>query len=352
MTKPLALVTGTPGWLGTRLVQVLLLGLSGVSRFERPNPDLTVRCLALPGQDVSALRELGSKIEIMQGDITKADSLNAFFADSEGATLFHSAGMIHPKLGVRQFFRVNAKGTRNVVEHAKRAGVRRMVHVSSNSPIGVNPCAEHLFDESSPYNPYMGYGKSKKLAEDIVNAAFLSGDLETVIIRPPWFYGPCQPARQTLFFSMIKNGKGPIVGDGLNRRSMAYVDNICQGLMLCESVDAAAGQTYWIADRRAYTMNEIVDTIEEVLEEDFGLNVAHKRLHLPGAAGDIAETVDRILQSLGIYQQKIHVLGEMNKTIACTIKKAERELGYSPKIELRDGMRQSIRWILDNGMTI
>ena len=67
------------------------------------------------------------------------------------------------------------------------------------------------------------------------------GAFETVVIRPPWFYGPGQPPRQALFFTMIKDGKAPLVGRGDNRRSMAYIDNICQGLLLCERVEQARG---------------------------------------------------------------------------------------------------------------
>jgi nucleoside-diphosphate-sugar epimerase len=51
---------------------------------------------------------------------------------------------------------------------------------------------------------------------------------------------------------------------------------------------------------------------------------------------------------MGIYHQKIHVLSEMNKTIACTIAKAERELGYRPEVELEEGMRRSIAWCLQS----
>jgi nucleoside-diphosphate-sugar epimerase len=173
-----------------------------------------------------------------------------------------------------------------------------------------------------------------------------------VVIRPPWFYGPGQPPRQALFFGMIKEGKAPLVGAGDNRRSMAYVDNICQGLLLCERVEQARGQVYWIADRRPYPMTEILDTIERVLERDFQVKVAYKRLRLPGFVSDVALGLDKALQSLGLYHQKIHVLSEMNKTIACTIAKAERELGYDPKVELEEGMRRSVRWMLDNGQTL
>jgi nucleoside-diphosphate-sugar epimerase len=61
--------------------------------------------------------------------------------------------------------------------------------------------------------------------------------------------------------------------------------------------------------------------------------------------------MDATLQSLGFYHQKIHVLSEMNKTIACSVAKAERELGYHPTVGLEDGMRRSIQWCLDQGMT-
>jgi nucleoside-diphosphate-sugar epimerase len=209
MTSELALVTGAPGWLGTRLVESLVRGLPDVPSLATPSPERRVRCLVLRGSDVSALKRVGQNVEICEGDLTDAASLEAFLAGAEGATLFHCAGIIHPTGGTRQFTSVNVEGTRSVVEGARRTKVRRMVHVSSNSPIGTNPSADHVFDESAPYNPYMGYGRSKMLAEQLVRAADGAG-LETVVIRPPWFYGPGQPPRQALFFQMIKDGKAPL----------------------------------------------------------------------------------------------------------------------------------------------
>jgi len=56
--------------------------------------------------------------------------------------------------------------------------------------------------------------------------------------------------------------------------------------------------------------------------------------------------MDKLIQALGLYQQNIHVLSEMNKTIACTTAKAERELGFRPASGLEDGMRKSIQMCL------
>ncbi len=346
----LAIVTGAPGWLGTRLVQALVRGLPDVSTLGAS--DRRVRCLVLPDADVTELEALGPQVELVRGDITDPASLEPLFREAKGATVFHSAGLVHPWKGTQQLHAVNVDGTRNMIEAAKKAKVRRFVHVSSNSPIGTNPSADHVFDETSPYNPYMTYGKTKMLGEEVVKRAHASGDIETVIIRPPWFYGPGQPPRQTLFFEMVRDGKAPLVGDGTNRRSMAYVDNICQGLLLCEKIERAAGEVYWIADRRPYPMTEILDTIERVMEKDFGISCAHKRMRLPSVASEVAWLVDLTMQGAGLYHQKIHVLSEMNKTIACSVEKAERELGYDPKVDLEEGMRRSIQWMREKGIEL
>lgn len=342
-----ALVTGAPGWLGSTLVECLLKGMPEVADLSAPLGEREVRCLVLPGSNTRELTSMSPRVRLVEGDLAEPASLEAFVKGAAGATLFHVAGVIHPTRGTQQFYTVNVEGTRKLLELAKREKVRRFVHVSSNSPIGTNPSPDHLFDERSPYNPYMKYGHSKMLAEELVKSAGRDGGLETVIIRPPWFYGPRQPERQKLFFTMIQTGKVPIVGSGENKRSMAYVDNICQGLLRCERVEAAKGGIYWIADERPYTMNEIVDTIERVLERDFGLQVAHKRMRMPGIVSEVAWLVDKIMQSVGLYHQKIHVLSEMNKSIACSIELAKKELGYRPHIALEEGMRRSI---LDLGM--
>jgi len=345
----LAIVTGVPGWLGSRLVHALVRGLPDLP--ELSPGQRRVRCLVLPGADASELEALGPSVEIVRGDVTDPASLTRLFADAGGATVFHSAGLIHPSGGTRAFHAVNTRGTEHMLEASRAARIRRFVHVSSNSPLGTNPTPTAVFDERSPYHPYMEYGRTKMLAEQAVRAAHGDG-FETVVIRPPWFYGPGQPPRQTLFFEMIRDGKAPLVGDGTNRRSMAYVDNICQGLLLCEKVDRAAGQVYWIADRRPYAMSEILDTIEAVMERSFGIQCARKRLRLPGFVANIAELVDGMMQRVGLYHQKIHVLGEMNKTIACSVAKAEAELGYDPRVDLEEGMRRSLAWMQERGIKL
>jgi len=353
VTPTTALVTGGSGWLGSRLVQALMHGLPDLPELA-PSAPRPIRCLVLPGTEPGDTDsgDEERRPERIAGDLRDPDAIREFVAGGEGGTLFHCAGVVHPARSTRELHAVNAEGTRLLLEAAEAAGVRRAIVVSSNSPIGTNPNREHRFDERAPFDPYMEYGRSKVRMEQAVAEIQSRGRLETVVIRPPWFYGPGQPPRQTLFFTMIRTGRMPIVGDGDNLRSMAYVDNICQGLLLCERVEAAAGRTYWIADRRPYTTNEIVDTVERLLSQEFGFAVSGRRLRLPNLVSELAWLADKGLQSLTLYHQKIHVLSEMNKNIACRIDRAEKELLFDPKIELEEGMRRSIRWCLDQGLAL
>jgi nucleoside-diphosphate-sugar epimerase len=332
-------ITGASGWLGGALVDRLL---ADTSRKR-------LRLLAHTTAEAQHLAALGD-VEVVIGDITKPDTAaRLLYGAGRNVDLIHTAGVIHPRF-TRQFFEINANATRHVAEAALDHGVRRMVHVSSSSPFGTNPQPSDTFRAMEPYHPYYGYGLSKMQAELAVFEAIDHG-LDATIVRPPWFYGPFQPPRQTTFFRLVRAGKFPVVGDGNQRRSMVYVDNLVDGVIAAELAPAANGKGYWVADERAYTVNEIVGTVGRALiDEGFGVKPPSTRL--PAIAGRVAECADRIIQGLGRYQQQLHVLGEMNHTIACDISRTRVELGYEPRVELYDGMRRSIRWCVEQGLVL
>ncbi len=343
------LVTGANGWLGRRVVRALTQGHPEMG--EAGAGGRRVRMLIRPGEKADDLLKLGA--EKVEGDIRDPRALRALCAGAAGGTLVHLAAIIHPSRGTGEFTEVNIEGTKAVVGEAGRAGLRRAVVMSSNSPIGVSRDPTCVFEEDSPYRPYMGYGRSKQQMEQWLRAP--AGDIElppVTILRAPWFYGPEQPPRQTRFFCMIRAGRFPIVGSGRNRRSMGYVDSLAYGILLAAAAPHAAGRIYWLADERAYPMTEIVATVREVLRDDFGLPTSPRSVHVPGIVSDAARLGDRLLQGLGRYNQELHVLSELNLTIACTIERAKRELGYRPLVDLREGMRRSIKWCLDNGIEI
>lgn len=324
------LITGAPGWLGTRLVEILR---------EKKRE---IRCLVLPESDAAHLEEVGAKI--WKGDLANPETLKGSCGGVK--TVFHCAGIIHPNR-VRELYEVNAAGTKNILEEAIRSGVERFIYVSSNSVGGVNSSRDKLMQESDAPRPYKHYGMSKYKAEEIVNDAFKAGKIKTTIIRPCWFYGIRQPARQTRFFKMIKKGNPIVFGDGRNLRSMSYIDNIIDALLLIEQKDISIGKTYWIADKRPYPTTEIYQTVAKLL------NVKNfKPTFVPKFISTMCEIADTLFQKMGAYVKEFHVAGEMDKDIACSIKKAREELGYDPKIDLEEGMKRSIAWCRANGIDI
>jgi len=344
----MVLVTGAAGWLGQSLLHGLVDGLPDCPAFAVPARPARIRTLVLP-HEAATLADFRDRIDVVSGDLRRTDDCLRFCAGAAGAILFHLAGIIHPRR-IREFYEVNLFGTEHVLDAAAAAGVTRAVVMSSNSPIGVNPHPDHRFDEDSPYAPYRHYGRSKWLMEQSVARVQAAGRLAIVVIRAPWFYGPHQPARQTEFFAMIRDGGAPLVAGGRALRSMTYTGNLVEGLLRAATVETAEGRTYWIADARPYPMTEVVDTVERLLETEFGQRCAHRRLRLPGLASEVAQVCDGALQALGLYNSKIHVLAEMNKTITCSIERARRELGYAPAVALEEGMRRSLRFVVERGL--
>jgi nucleoside-diphosphate-sugar epimerase len=225
-----------------------------------------------------------------------------------------------------------------------------LVHVSSNSPFGTNPDRTDVFRNDEPYAPALGYGRSKMLAELRLLDEVAAG-LDAVIVRPPWFYGPHQPARQTEFFTLVRRGRFPIVGDGRQRRSMVYVDDLVDGIVRAELIECSPGRGWWIADSRPYELNEIVTAVADALVAA-GLDVAPRQLRVPAVVGRLAAAADAALQRRHRYVAQLHVLGELGTTIACDISVAQRELGYRPSVGLAEGMRRSVAWCLAQGLQL
>lgn len=329
--SPTIVLTGAAGWLGQALV-------------HRLHRDTTRRLLAI-ARDASEASQLGSRfptVDIRIADLTEPETPHRLLDAINGPVqLIHTAGLIHPRR-VAEFWALNAEATRSLAEAAAARGVERMVHISSNSPIGTNPTPTDTFGEHEPYHPYLGYGHSKMAGELAVFEAASAG-LDAVVIRPPWFYGPWQPPRQTSFFRLVRTGKFPMIGDGQQRRSMVYIDNLVDGVMLALDTPGISGRAYWIADAETPTVEQIVETVRQALT-DAGYPCAERQLRLPRAAATAAELGDRLVQRLGLYQTQLHVLGEMGHTIAVDISAARRDLNYQPAVSLYEGMSTSIAW--------
>ena len=129
---------------------------------------------------------------------------------------------------------------------------------------------------------------------------------------------------------------------------MVYVDNLVQGVALAERHPAAPGQAFWVADRDAYPLRDVVATVRQALDEE-GFRTRDTVVRIPRVLAAMAETADRALQRRGRYSTQVHVLGELAHTIRCDISRSVEVLGYDPQVGLLEGMRRSVRWCVREG---
>ena len=311
------LVTGGTGWIGRRLVDELLCA------------GHEVRCLVEP----RAHRDPSDEVEVVRGDIRDPSALACAVEDAEAVV--HCAAVIHPRRS-RDFREVNAVGTKRLLEAAGGAGVRRLVHVSSNAAAGFQRRREVLLTEDDTPRPRGGYGKSKLEAENAAQNASADGPLETVVVRPCRCYGRGQPPRVERVFEMVRTGKVPVLGDGRALRSMSSVDDVVRVLVQCLDDPAASGETFWIADERPYTTLEAFEAMAAAAGTELRVRT------LPRAGAHVCETLDLAYERVGGYSMSLHLAGESTYDIGCSIEKAERLLAFRPRNDLVAGFREAL----------
>lgn len=325
------LVTGAPGWLGTEVVR----------RLHKRGGQ--IRCLTLDGVDTSSLDRYS--VQTFPGDVRDLDTLHQPY-ECGVDTVFHCAGMIHPPklFGAHLFDEINAEGTRNMLEAARKHGCEHFVYISSNAAQGFSDDQEGPMTEDQRPEPESNYGRSKLAAEEHVRDYHEDYGLDYTILRPCWYYGPRQPDRMATLMQMVQEGDPIIFGDGENLRSMTYIPALVDAMMrVVDQPEVSTQETYWITDEQPYTTNEIYHTIADLLGVD---DLAPR--YVPTPISRAMELADVVAGKLGIYQKHVHVAGEMSRDIAADPSKAVEELGYEAPSSLEAGMEEAVRWAQEN----
>ena len=245
------LVTGGTGYFGAP------------SRAGAPGAAVR-RCGCSPGRraDTARLEALG--VEIVRGDVTAPATLGA--AVEGRPVVIHAAGRVTDWGPRREFFRVNAQGTANVVAACRAAGVRRLVHLGSLTVLGL-PRGGALVDETTApaAAPADAYTASRLSGERIVRAAHGEGGLETVVVRCGLIWGPGEPTILPRILALLRRGRMVYPGGGRNHLGLAYVDNLVAGVILAATAPAAAGRLYHVTDGEEVTCREVLDAIAGAL---------------------------------------------------------------------------------------
>lgn len=321
------LVTGATGFTGGHLARYLMA------------QGRSVRAIVRDPRRAGSLSASG--IELVAGDLAKRDTLEAAVADVDVvynvAALYRQAGL--PEATYRT---VNAEAVGWIVEAAARAGVRRVVHCST---VGVHGDIEHPpANEDAPLRPGDVYQVTKVEGERLARQAAASNRIEVVVIRPSGIYGPGDRRLLKLFRGVARR-RFAVLGDGKIFYHLTHVDDLVEGFRLAGEVPGAAGRTYILAGAEVTTLNELID----IIASEAGVSV--RDLHLPvwpfWAAGAVCEA---LCAPFGIepplYRRRVDFF---TKSRAFDISRARAELGFSPRVDLRSGARNTLAWYREQG---
>ena len=322
------LVTGATGFTGGHLARAL----------RARGDDVTAMVRSAHGAAIL----LDDGIRPVVGDLGRPETLPD--AVRGGFDVIYNIAALYREAGLADsvYHQVNAVGVGQLIEAAAAAGVRRVVHCST---VGVHGDVEHPpANEDAPLRPGDVYQVSKVEGERIAREAAARTGVEVVIARPSGIYGPGD-RRLLKLFRGVAHRKFFILGDGKIFYHLTYISDLVEGFRLCAEVPGAAGRTYILAGGEVPVLNDLAAMIAEEAR------VPPPSLHLPvwpfWFAGAACEA---ICAPFGIeppiYRRRVDFF---TKSRAFDITRARTELGFEPRVDLRQGIRRTLVWYKQQG---
>jgi nucleoside-diphosphate-sugar epimerase len=241
-----------------------------------------------------------------------------------------------------EFTAVNVDATRNLLEAAKGANVKRFIHCST---VGVQGEIEDPpANEDYRFAPGDHYQESKLKGELLAREYFESG-LKGTVVRPVGIYGPGD-TRFLKLFRPISKGHFLMIGSGEVLYHMTFIDDLIQGFILAGSRDEALGEVFTIAGETYTSLRELVNLIADVLGKP------HPRWRIPFwpvlAASVICDKACRLVGlSPPLYPRRVEFF---SLDRAFSIAKAKAQIGYKPKVGLKEGLARTAKWYLEKGL--
>jgi nucleoside-diphosphate-sugar epimerase len=323
----ISLVTGATGFIGSHLVELLL------SRGH------TVRVLIRKTSSLEWLK--GLPLEHIYGDLFDRVALEKAVAGVD--YVFHSAGLTKAKKP-EEYFRANQEGTRNIANAtlACALGIRRFVHLSSQTATGPSPTSAPITEDFPPH-PLTTYGWSKLKAEQEV--LDLAGRMPVTICRLPAVYGP-RDKDIFEFFNTYNRGLQPIVGFSEKFVSLLHVADVVRGIVLAAESEKSKGQVYFISSERAYGWKEVGEVTRAAIGKGaIRLRIPEPLVYVISAFAEAGAKFSSKPALINIEKARDMVQDYWT----CDSSKAARDFGYRQQIPLDKGIRDTIDWYRKQG---
>lgn len=313
-------ITGGSGFLGINLIRYLLKKNYKIVSYD------------IVPFDYEDCKDM---ITAVVGDIRDRKKLHASMNGSD--IVIHCAAAL-PLYSKQDIYSTDIDGTKNVIDGAFIHKIDRFIHISSTAVYGV-PDHHPLYedDELIGVGPY---GEAKIKAEKLCEEARAKG-LTVSIIRPKSFVGPERLGVFALLYDWAKEGHGfPMIGDGTNRYQLLDVEDLCDAIYACMTLDKkAVNDVFNIGAKEFTTMGEDYQAVLD--EAGFGKRVI-------GTPAGLVIGILRLLEALKISPLYAWVYETASKDSFVSIEKAEKILGFKPKYSNKEALIQNYHWYLDH----
>ena len=252
---PEILVTGATGFVGSRLVNQLIVD-------GRYQPIVVVR-----SNKIALLQNVKRRVI---DNILPNTNWSSVVEDVD--VIIHLAARVHVMNDtvsdpLAEFRRINTEATLNLAKQAAKAGVKRFIFLSSIKVNGEMTKAGHFFSANDDFIPTDPYGLSKYEAEQgLLNMVEETG-MDVVIIRPPLIYGPGVKANFALMMKWIKKGLPLPLGAVNNKRSLVAVDNLVSFIIHCIEHPRAVNEIFLISDGEDVSTKQLVTKLAKALDK-------------------------------------------------------------------------------------
>ncbi len=311
------LVTGADGFIGSHLVERLAARGAKVKAFVYYNSFNSWGWLD------TLSRQTMNKVEVFAGDVR--DPNGVLKATEKADVVFHLAALIGIPFSYHSpdsYVDTNIKGTLNVLQAARKAGVERIVHTSTSEVYGT---AQYTpIDESHPINPQSPYAATKSAADELALSFYRSFDLPVVVLRPFNTFGPRQSARAIIptILSQICAGRNTIkLGNTESTRDFNYVSDTVEAFLKVAETDRSVGQVFNAGSNTEVSIRELVNLIQIITKKKIKVVTERERLR-----PDKSE-VERLV---------------------CNAGKLRSICGWESRVSLGQGLKLTLAWLRKN----
>ncbi|KTD51016.1 NAD-dependent epimerase/dehydratase family protein [Legionella quateirensis] len=319
-------VTGSTGCLGMNLTRRLL--------------DQGHDVIALGRNKVlgNVLNQMGAKFIAL--DLQQGDSLKTITRNTD--VIFHCAALSSPWGSYKDFYEANVLATQHVIEATPSE--TRLVYVSSPS-IYFDFNHRHDIKENTqlPETPANHYVRTKLLAEAVIDEAYKTKELKVITLRPRAIFGPYDRSIIPRILKSEKNGVLPIIGTGENLIDITYVDNVVDGLILASQADPKFyGKKYNITNGEPKTLIAILELLFSALQKPLNTRrISYSKARTFAQCLELVYGLPFIKKEPPLTRYSAGVL-HYGQTL--NIDAAIRDLNYSPKVSIEQGIELYTKW--------